>query len=86
MSSAEIEQKVRETVAEVFHRNPSELTGSTHFVKDLHAKSANIIELIALLEDAFGLEIPFVDVVNNSTVGSAAEYVEKKLAQKASNR
>jgi len=69
-------------VAEVFHRNPNELTSGTHFIKDLHAKSANIIELTALLEDAFGIEMPFAEIMNNSTVGAATEYVERKLAQK----
>ncbi len=69
-------------MAEVFRRTPNEITSSTHFVKDLHAKSANIIELIALLEDAFGIEMSFAEVTNNSTVGAAAEFVERKLAQK----
>ncbi len=78
----EIEQKVKETVAEVFRRSPSEISSSTHFVKDLHAKSANIIELIALLEDAFSVEISFAEVTNNSTVGAAAEFIQRKLAQK----
>ncbi|MDG6922900.1 MAG: acyl carrier protein [Nitrososphaerota archaeon] len=82
MSEADTEQKVREIVAEVFHRNPAELTSSTDFVKDLYAKSANMIELIALLEDAFGIEMPFAQVVNNSTIGSATEYVKRKLSQK----
>jgi acyl carrier protein len=73
---------VKETVAEVFHRSPNELTSSTDFIKDLHAKSANIIELTALLEDAFGIEMPFVEIMKNSTVGAATEYVQRKLAQK----
>jgi acyl carrier protein len=75
------EQKVREIVAEVFHRRPEEVTSSTNFVKDLHAKSANIMELIAVLEDAFAIEIPFAEVMNNSTVGATAEYVRRKLSQ-----
>ncbi|MDG6996041.1 MAG: acyl carrier protein [Nitrososphaerota archaeon] len=82
MSEADTERKVKEIVAEVFHRNTSELTSSTDFVKDLHAKSANMIELIALLEDAFSIEIPFAQVINNSTIGSATEYVTRKLSQK----
>ena len=82
MSEADTERKVREIVAEVFHRNPTELTSSTDFVKDLYAKSANMIELIALLEDAFSIEIPFAQVVSNSTIGSPTEYVARRLAQK----
>jgi len=38
--------------------------------------------LTALLEDAFGIEMPFAEIMNNSTVGAATEYVKKKLSQK----
>lgn len=65
----------------MYHRNPDDLTDTTDFVKDLHSKSANMIELIALLEDAFHIEIPFAEVVTNSTVGAATAYVAKKVKQ-----
>ena len=77
-----VEARIEGLVAEVFHRNRDELSEKTSFVKDLHAKSANIIELIALLEDEFGVEMPFAEVMRNDTVGAASQYIEGKLRSK----
>lgn len=81
-SKISVEEKVKATIGEVFHRNLKELTGQTSFVKDLHAKSANILELIAMLEDEFDLELSFSQVMKNDTVGAAIQYVESRLRSK----
>lgn len=72
-------QKVIEIVAEVFKKDRDELTLETRFVEDLHAKSVQIIELIALMESEFNIEIPFVEARKNRTLGDVVEYVSSKL-------
>ncbi|WP_309492613.1 acyl carrier protein [Candidatus Hecatella orcuttiae] len=77
-----VEKKVKEIIADVFGKNPEELADNLRFVEDLHAKSVNIIELIALLEYEFNITIPFVEARKNKTIGEAVSYIEKKLAEK----
>lgn len=81
-SETSVKKKVKDVVAEVFHKNSNELSDETSFVKDLHAKSANILELIAMLEDEFSLELRFAEVMKNSTIGAAAQYIEGRLRTK----
>jgi acyl carrier protein len=78
----ETSARVKEIIAEVFHKNAGELSDQTSFVKDLHAKSANMLEVIALLEEEFGLELRFADVMKNDTVGKASRYIEDRLSSK----
>lgn len=77
-----VEQKVITIIADIFKRGRNELALETGFIEDLHAKSVQIIELIALLEDEFDISIPFVEAKKNRTIGEAVKYVENKLKNK----
>lgn len=79
---APVEEKVIELIADVFGRNKADLKNETRFVQDLRAKSVKIIELIALLEDEFGITIPFAEARKNQTIGDAVTYCERKLKEK----
>ncbi|MEM2897428.1 MAG: acyl carrier protein [Candidatus Bathyarchaeia archaeon] len=74
-----IEEIVKEIIADVFKKKVNELSFETSFVDDLHAKSVQIIELLALLEDKFNISIPFAEVKKNKTIGEAIEYIKGKL-------
>lgn len=78
MTESSIEKKVKEIVAEVFSVNPQDIKDDTNFVTDLRAKSSDIVELLALLEEEFKIEIPLADAMKNKTVGDAWRYIEKK--------
>jgi acyl carrier protein len=75
----DVAQKVIEIVAEVFKKNKDELTCETRFVEDLHAKSVQVIEIIALMESEFNIEIPFVEARKNKTLEDVITYIENKL-------
>jgi acyl carrier protein len=75
MEKKEVEARVRKVVADVFNISPKKLTLKTSFVDDLHAKSINIVELLAALEIEFGFRVPQRDVRANKTVGDAVEYM-----------
>ena len=70
-----IDERVKKAVARVFHRDISEITQDTHFVRDLFAKSVNIIELIAILEYEFGIEIPRAQSRKAETVRGTIELI-----------
>jgi acyl carrier protein len=49
--------------------------------KDIGADSLDIFEIISTLEEEFGLEFSNEDAEGITTVGGAAEFVKKALAQ-----
>lgn len=74
-SHQQIEDTVMSEVARVFKRDRAELTLETRFVDDLGAKSMNIAQLVAVLEDDFGVSIPFMEARRRKTIGEAIDFV-----------
>ncbi len=75
----DVEKRVKEIIAEVFKTDSKKLQEETCYVEDLRAKSANILELIATLEDEFNLRIiPLVEARKNKTIGDTIAYMEKR--------
>ncbi len=70
-----VTERVMKEVARIFQTDVSELTRDTRFVEDLKAKSVNIVELIAVLEDAFGVGIPFMEARRKKTIGEATDFI-----------
>ncbi|MEO2068360.1 MAG: acyl carrier protein [Desulfurobacteriaceae bacterium] len=75
-----IEQKVKEIVADRLGVDPDEVTPEASFVEDLGADSLDQVELVMALEEEFGIEIPDEDAEKIQTVGDAIEYIQKHLS------
>jgi acyl carrier protein len=73
------EERVKEAVARVFHKEVTEISRDTRFVQDLFAKSVNIIELLAILGYEFDITIPLVHAKRAKTVGDAVDLVGRLL-------
>jgi acyl carrier protein len=71
----EILGKIIERTAQVFKKDPGELSADTRFVEDLKAKSVNYVQIIAILEDAFDVQINFMQFRRRKTLSEAAEFV-----------
>lgn len=78
MDREAVAKKVRKAVAGVFHVSEKKLAESTDFIDDLHAKSIDIIELLAALELEFGFRIPQGDARKNRTLRQAIDYMHKR--------
>lgn len=74
-----IEQKVKEIIADRLGVDPDEITPEASFVEDLGADSLDTVELVMALEEEFGIEIPDEDAEKIQTVGDAIEYIQKHL-------
>ena len=70
-----ITERFMKEVARIFKKDVSELTRDTRFVEDLKAKSLNIVELIAVLENEFETEIPYAQARRRKTIGEAIDLV-----------
>jgi acyl carrier protein len=73
----EILEKIIQRAAEVFKKDPGELSADTRFIENLKAKSVNFVQIIAILEDAFDVQINLMEFRRKKTLGEAAEFVAK---------
>jgi acyl carrier protein len=72
--------KVKEIIVNQLGVDISEVTPEASFIDDLGADSLDTVELVMAFEEEFGVEIPDEDAEKLTTVGSAIDYLEKKLA------
>ncbi|MCR4726066.1 MAG: acyl carrier protein [Clostridia bacterium] len=70
-------QKVKEIIAEHFSVDPADLSPETDLVKELHADSLDLVELIMAFEDAFDLTIPDEVAMAVRKISDIVDYLEK---------
>jgi len=74
-----IVEKIIERCSTIFGKQGPELSEATRFTEDLKAKSGNITQITTFLEDAFDVEVPYMEFRRNKTIGEAADYVADLL-------
>ncbi|HDN86167.1 MAG TPA: acyl carrier protein [Candidatus Omnitrophica bacterium] len=79
-----IEERVKEIIAEQLGVKKEEIRPESSFVDDLGADSLDTVEIVMALEEEFGIEIPDEDAEKISTVGEAIQYIENKVKEKES--
>ncbi|MFZ5433691.1 MAG: acyl carrier protein [Calditrichota bacterium] len=77
----ELESKVRKIIADRLQVDEASVTTNASFVEDLGADSLDLVELVMAFEEEFKLEIPDQDAETMKTVGTAVEYLNKKIAE-----
>ncbi len=76
---SDIEQRVKQAVAEQLSINVDEISNDASFMDDLGADSLDLVELVMALENEFDITIPDEDSEKIVTVQSAIDYVNAKL-------
>ncbi|MDD4279421.1 acyl carrier protein [Candidatus Sumerlaeota bacterium] len=79
--SAEIENKVKNIVAQQLSVPPEQVTMEASFTDDLGADSLDVVELVMALEEELEIDIPDEEAQKLTTVGAAVAYVEAKQAE-----
>ena len=72
-----IEKKVIETAAKIFGKDPDTMNADTDLVKDLDARSINMVELVAMLEIQFDIELPGTIIKRAGTIGSLVKIINE---------
>ncbi len=77
----EVIEILREKAAALFGLDPLTLGVDTRFDEDLHAKSVHIVQFTAKLEDAYEIEVPFMEFKKKRTFGEAGDYIDQLLGE-----
>ena len=72
-------EKIRALLAEQLDIDPEKITPDSDIVNDFGADSLDVIDMITVLSDEFGVEIPDEDIENFHTVGDVVNYLEERI-------
>ena len=72
---ASVEERVRAVTARVLKLDPAEIKLESNFAADLGAESVQSIELVAMFEEEFGIEMDEDQALAVETVGGAVEFI-----------
>jgi len=77
-----IEQEMRQLIANVIGRSPEELNPEVNFWKDLGVDSIKAIEIAVAIERRFKISIRDEQIPKIATMGQAVNIVREKLDKK----
>ncbi len=77
-------QKLKEIVAVYLPEDVSvnDITEESHFINELNINSANLVDIVLDVEDAFDIMLENEDMDQMQTVKNAVEIIEAKLSNK----
>lgn len=70
---------IKKIIAEQLKVDESIITMETHLMKDLEADSIDAVEIIILIEEKYGIEIPDEEAEKFQRVGDLVRYVEERV-------
>lgn len=76
-------QEVKNILTEKLGIAETEITPDANLVRDLGIDSLDYAELVMEFEQSFDIRIPDEDAEKLATVKEAANYIEKKISEKA---
>ena len=77
MKTANLEQEVRELIADIIEMDPNEIGPDAHLVEDLGMDSMMALEILAALEKKYKIKLPEEELPKITTVNRAIELAKK---------
>ena len=74
-----VEDKVKNIIVEQLGVRADEVIPEASFVDDLGADSLDLVELVMMLEEEFGREIPDEEAEKIKTVQDATDYIKRQM-------
>jgi acyl carrier protein len=78
----ELENKVKDIIAEELGVEREKLTDTASFMEDLGADSLDTVELVMAFEKEFDIDIPDEEAEKLRTVGDALAYLHQRMGDK----
>jgi acyl carrier protein len=75
---SDIEEKVKDIIAEELGVEREKVTPAASFMEDLGADSLDTVELVMAFEKEFDIDIPDEEAEKLRTVGDALKYLHEK--------
>jgi acyl carrier protein len=75
-----VEEKIKNIIVEQLGVSPDAIVPEASFIDDLGADSLDLVELVMVLEEEFGQEIPDEDAGKIQTVQDASNYIKEHMA------
>jgi acyl carrier protein len=76
----DVEAKVREVLLEILDITPEEVVPTARFVDDLQATSIDLVEIVAVLQNTFDVDIDEAQVARLRTVQDAVDFFRAAVA------
>lgn len=77
-----VEAKVKEVLLEILEIKPEEIIPTARFVDDLQATSIDLVEIVAVLQNSFDVDIDEAQVARLRTVQDAVDFFQAAIAAK----
>ena len=74
---ATVEERVRKVTGQVLRMDPAEIKLDDQFGMDLGAESVQSVQLVAMFEEEFGVEMDEDAALSVEGVGDAIEFITK---------
>ena len=74
---ATVEERVKAVTAQVLKIDSDQIKSEDNFTADLGAESVQSIELVAMFEEEFGIEMDEDAALSVETVGTAVDFITK---------
>lgn len=79
MANNDLIERVNTLLAEEFEKEVSEITPEADIKATLELDSLSLVDMVALIEQEFGVKIKGADVTKIKTFGALYEYIEQNL-------
>jgi acyl carrier protein len=78
----DVETKVAEVLLEILDIKPDDIVPTARFVDDLQATSIDLVEIVAVLQNTFDVDIDEAQVARLRTVQDAMDFFQAAIAAK----
>jgi acyl carrier protein len=78
----DVEAKVTEVLLEILDIQPEKIVPTARFVDDLQATSIDLVEIVAVLQNTFDVDIDEAQVARLRTVQDAVDFFQAAIAAK----
>ena len=79
MEKQELIAKINEVLADEFEVEVSDITPDANIKKTLQLDSLSLVDMVALIEETFGVSIKGAEVANIQTFGTLYDFVHERM-------